>query len=289
MKQAQDGCVLAYKFKGKRFDCGSAEGYIEATNFCYENLYKTGKAHWSLAVPDENAASPMGARRFSYGVTDHGGVIRSTRAVGGRGVVGVGRITPPAWPGPRGASAPGQGNRQRLGTRAQRLAVAELHVVARRVAQARSNRPDGARRAAPRPGSRQPRRGAPDRLPRRGWRGEAEMTVIVAGQVARLAAGHDDEDEALFLAGFGHPDDLRAFAGAPVDHPHAAEGFVEGDAGVEVGDVQRQVGEGGDIALTSTDKHSPSPARPYAGAVSTGFCVDPAGADAGEWVMLERI
>ncbi|HCF6401843.1 TPA: UTP--glucose-1-phosphate uridylyltransferase, partial [Pseudomonas aeruginosa] len=27
------------------FDCGSAEGYIEATNFCYENLYKTGKAH----------------------------------------------------------------------------------------------------------------------------------------------------------------------------------------------------------------------------------------------------
>ncbi|HHK4036471.1 TPA: UTP--glucose-1-phosphate uridylyltransferase GalU [Pseudomonas aeruginosa] len=45
MKQAQDGCVPAYKFKGKRFDCGSAEGYIEATNFCYENLYKTGKAH----------------------------------------------------------------------------------------------------------------------------------------------------------------------------------------------------------------------------------------------------
>ncbi|RFQ09681.1 UTP--glucose-1-phosphate uridylyltransferase, partial [Pseudomonas sp. ATCC 13867] len=26
------------------FDCGSAEGYIEATNFCYEHLYKTGKA-----------------------------------------------------------------------------------------------------------------------------------------------------------------------------------------------------------------------------------------------------
>jgi UTP--glucose-1-phosphate uridylyltransferase len=44
MKQAQDGCVLAYKFKGKRFDCGGAEGYIEATNFCFENFYKTGKA-----------------------------------------------------------------------------------------------------------------------------------------------------------------------------------------------------------------------------------------------------
>ena len=44
MRQAQQGCVMAYKFKGQRFDCGSAEGYIEATNFCFENLYKTGKA-----------------------------------------------------------------------------------------------------------------------------------------------------------------------------------------------------------------------------------------------------
>jgi UTP--glucose-1-phosphate uridylyltransferase len=43
MRQAQNGCVLAYKFKGKRFDCGSAEGYIDATNFCFENFYKEGK------------------------------------------------------------------------------------------------------------------------------------------------------------------------------------------------------------------------------------------------------
>ncbi|WP_029823656.1 UTP--glucose-1-phosphate uridylyltransferase GalU, partial [Vibrio parahaemolyticus] len=28
MQQAQSGCVLAYKFKGQRFDCGSVEGYI---------------------------------------------------------------------------------------------------------------------------------------------------------------------------------------------------------------------------------------------------------------------
>ena len=42
MRQAQQGCVLAYKFKGQRFDCGSAEGYIDATNFCFENLYKNG-------------------------------------------------------------------------------------------------------------------------------------------------------------------------------------------------------------------------------------------------------
>jgi len=39
MKQAQRGCVLAYKFKGRRFDCGSAEGYVEATNYCFENFY----------------------------------------------------------------------------------------------------------------------------------------------------------------------------------------------------------------------------------------------------------
>ncbi|MNP19447.1 UTP--glucose-1-phosphate uridylyltransferase [compost metagenome] len=44
MKQAQSGCVIAYKFKGSRFDCGGAEGYIEATNFCFENYYKLGKS-----------------------------------------------------------------------------------------------------------------------------------------------------------------------------------------------------------------------------------------------------
>ena len=43
MKQAQQGCVMAYKFKGRRFDCGSVEGYIDATNYCYENLYKEGQ------------------------------------------------------------------------------------------------------------------------------------------------------------------------------------------------------------------------------------------------------
>ncbi|NLS14589.1 UTP--glucose-1-phosphate uridylyltransferase GalU [Vibrio sp. SM6] len=39
LKQAKNGCVLAYKFKGHRFDCGSVEGYIEATNYCFQNLY----------------------------------------------------------------------------------------------------------------------------------------------------------------------------------------------------------------------------------------------------------
>jgi UTP--glucose-1-phosphate uridylyltransferase len=40
MRQAQQGCVLAYKFKGRRFDCGSIEGFVEATNYCYEQNYK---------------------------------------------------------------------------------------------------------------------------------------------------------------------------------------------------------------------------------------------------------
>lgn len=43
MQQAKDGMVLAYKFKGRRFDCGSVEGFVEATNFFYEKLKKDGK------------------------------------------------------------------------------------------------------------------------------------------------------------------------------------------------------------------------------------------------------
>jgi len=37
--QAQNSMVLAYKFKGKRFDCGSVEGFVEATNYFYNNYY----------------------------------------------------------------------------------------------------------------------------------------------------------------------------------------------------------------------------------------------------------
>ena len=36
--QAKKGKVIAYKFKGKRFDCGSVEGYIEATNYFANKL-----------------------------------------------------------------------------------------------------------------------------------------------------------------------------------------------------------------------------------------------------------
>jgi len=35
LTQAKKGMVLAYKFQGRRFDCGSVEGYVEATNYVY--------------------------------------------------------------------------------------------------------------------------------------------------------------------------------------------------------------------------------------------------------------
>ena len=38
MRQAQSGCVMAYKFKGERFDCGSPSGYVAATNYCFEHF-----------------------------------------------------------------------------------------------------------------------------------------------------------------------------------------------------------------------------------------------------------
>ena len=41
-KQAQEGCVLAYRFKGRRFDCGSIDGFVDATNHCYDKFYKNG-------------------------------------------------------------------------------------------------------------------------------------------------------------------------------------------------------------------------------------------------------
>lgn len=40
LTQAKNGCVMAYQFEGQRFDCGSVDGFVEATNFVYENIYK---------------------------------------------------------------------------------------------------------------------------------------------------------------------------------------------------------------------------------------------------------
>jgi UTP--glucose-1-phosphate uridylyltransferase len=38
MEQAKQGRVIAFKFKGKRFDCGSVDGFVEATNWFYDRM-----------------------------------------------------------------------------------------------------------------------------------------------------------------------------------------------------------------------------------------------------------
>ena len=43
LTQATSSCVMAYKFQGKRFDCGSVDGFVDATNYCYENIYKAAE------------------------------------------------------------------------------------------------------------------------------------------------------------------------------------------------------------------------------------------------------
>lgn len=40
MTQATYGRVLGYRFNGRRFDCGSVEGFIEATNYNFQNIYR---------------------------------------------------------------------------------------------------------------------------------------------------------------------------------------------------------------------------------------------------------
>ncbi|CAM3383384.1 MULTISPECIES: UTP--glucose-1-phosphate uridylyltransferase GalU [Arcobacter] len=40
LTQAKKGMVLAYKFEGERFDCGSIDGFVKATNYFYEKETK---------------------------------------------------------------------------------------------------------------------------------------------------------------------------------------------------------------------------------------------------------
>jgi UTP--glucose-1-phosphate uridylyltransferase len=40
MTLAKQGKVIGYKFKGRRFDCGSIEGFVRATSYCYKHIYK---------------------------------------------------------------------------------------------------------------------------------------------------------------------------------------------------------------------------------------------------------
>ena len=38
LQQAQQGKVVAYKFKGRRIDCGTVDGFVEATNYCFNRM-----------------------------------------------------------------------------------------------------------------------------------------------------------------------------------------------------------------------------------------------------------
>ncbi|WP_456372789.1 UTP--glucose-1-phosphate uridylyltransferase GalU [Thiolapillus sp.] len=39
-RQTQTNRVIAYKFQGRRFDCGSVHGFVEATNYFYEKYFR---------------------------------------------------------------------------------------------------------------------------------------------------------------------------------------------------------------------------------------------------------
>ncbi|BAK72944.1 MAG: UTP--glucose-1-phosphate uridylyltransferase GalU [Arcobacter sp.] len=43
LTQAKKGMVLAYKFNGQRFDCGSIDGFVKATNYFYDKETKKEK------------------------------------------------------------------------------------------------------------------------------------------------------------------------------------------------------------------------------------------------------
>jgi UTP--glucose-1-phosphate uridylyltransferase len=44
LTQAKKGMVLAFKFNGQRFDCGSIDGFVQATNYFYDKETKKEKA-----------------------------------------------------------------------------------------------------------------------------------------------------------------------------------------------------------------------------------------------------
>jgi len=43
LTQAKQGRVIGYKFRGRRFDCGSVAGFIDATNYTYQKEQKQAK------------------------------------------------------------------------------------------------------------------------------------------------------------------------------------------------------------------------------------------------------
>jgi UTP--glucose-1-phosphate uridylyltransferase len=46
--QAKEGRVVAYKFKGNRFDCGTVDGFLEANNYFAKKTYNSSKTELYL-------------------------------------------------------------------------------------------------------------------------------------------------------------------------------------------------------------------------------------------------
>lgn len=44
LAQAKEGRVLAYQFQGRRFDCGTVDGFLHASNYNYEHIYQGGQS-----------------------------------------------------------------------------------------------------------------------------------------------------------------------------------------------------------------------------------------------------
>ena len=57
MAQASVGRVLGYKFKGRRFDCGSVQGFVEATNYNYQRSFQNGKKASNASQRKEGSKS----------------------------------------------------------------------------------------------------------------------------------------------------------------------------------------------------------------------------------------
>src|SRR5690606_29141871 len=133
---------------------------------------------------------------------------------------------------------------QRPGSRPQRLTVAELQRIASRVTETTvvthrkiilARRPD---QAAGLFGA-----GSDQVDGLAAVQCEAEMAVVVFDELPGHTAGHHHQHEILFTAVFGHPDDPRALAGTLMNDVQAAEVLVKGNAGVQVGHVQGEVGQ----------------------------------------------
>ena len=61
-QQARQGAVIAYKFKGRRFDCGSVDGFVEATNYVYRNIYKNNDGELQKSEDPDQAFQSMDYR-----------------------------------------------------------------------------------------------------------------------------------------------------------------------------------------------------------------------------------